>query len=164
MSNAVTLERTRVTLVRHGLAVMLIGLIGGFAWTFALLGEVRISPIPFAFFDSFPGDPARWRAVHVGCLLNGIMAVALAAVLHLFAPTDRQLAIVKNGVLFAIWANTVFYFASLVSPNRSLSMGDNALGAGNLAGAIGYTVALIGAFALIVAVISLMRAAARDDS
>ena len=36
-------KEAKATLGKHGLAVMLLGLVGGFAWAFALLGEVRIS-------------------------------------------------------------------------------------------------------------------------
>ena len=56
-------------ITKQGLVVMLLGLIAGFGWTFALLGEVKLSPIPITFMESFPGDPARWRSVHIGCLL-----------------------------------------------------------------------------------------------
>lgn len=144
-------------LAKNGIVVMIIGLLGGFAWTFALLGEVAISPIPFAFSDGFPGEPSNWRAVHIGCLMNGMMAVALAAIMPRFNPSERHETRIAWSVIFAIWANTVFYFANLVAPNRSLSIGDNALGEASLAGAIGYVTAIIGAVVLIYALIVLLQ-------
>ena len=149
----------QTSVARHGLAVMLVGLIGGFAWAFALLGEVKLSPIPFTLFDEFPGDPARWRVVHTGCILNGIMAMVMASVLGFFSTTPEQNRLVRLGILLAIWGNTVFYICSVFAPNRSLSIGDNALGAGNIAGTIGYLVAMVAAIGLILVVVTLLRAA-----
>lgn len=151
-------------LAKNGIAVMIVGLLGGFGWVFALLGEVAISPIPVVFADSFPGEPASWRAVHTGCLMNGIMALAIAGVMPRFNPSDKDASRIAWGVTFAIWANTVFYFANLSAPNRSLSIGDNALGAASLAGAVGYITALIGAAVLVYALIVLMRSAKDEQS
>jgi len=144
-------------LAKNGLVIMIIGLLGGFGWAFALLGEVAISPIPVVLADSFPGAPANWRAVHTGCLMNGIMALAIAAIMGRFEPSERDQKRVALSVTFAIWANTVFYFANLVAPNRSLSIGENALGEASLAGAVGYVTAMIGAVVLIYALIVLLR-------
>lgn len=138
-------------LAKNGLVVMIIGLLGGFGWAFALLDEVALSPIPLILADSFPGEPGNWRAVHTGCLMNGIMAVAVAAIVPRFNPNASQEKRVGLSVAFAIWANTVFYFANLAAPNRSLSIGTNALGEGSLAGAVGYTTAMVGAIVLIYA-------------
>ena len=138
-------------LAKNGLAVMIVGLLGGFAWTFALIEEVSLSPIPVVFADSFPGDPANWRAVHIGCLMNGIMALAIAGVMPRFSLPAPAQTRVTYSVIFAIWANTIFYFANLAAPNRSLSLGDNALGEASVAGAVGYTTAVIGAVVLIYA-------------
>ncbi|MEP3421928.1 MAG: hypothetical protein ABJN35_09360 [Erythrobacter sp.] len=143
-------------LAKQAVIVMLIGLFGGFAWTFALLEEVSLSPIPIVFADSFPGEPQNWRAVHTGCLMNGIMALAIAAAMPLFNPPEPAKKRVVIGVVFAIWANTIFYFANLMAPNRSLSLGENALGGASLAGSIGYITALIGAVALIYALFVLL--------
>ncbi len=149
-------------ITKHGLAVMLVGLLAGFGWAFALLGELRISPIPIVFMDSFPGDPVRWRSIHMGCLLNGIMALAFAGVLNLFSFTAKKGKLIAYSVLTAIWGNTVFYICNLFSANRSLSLGDNALGEANIFGAIGFIVAMIAAIALITLVIVLIRTPLRS--
>lgn len=143
-------------LARHGLMIVLIGLLAGFCWTFALLGEVALSPIPIVFADSFPGAANDWRIMHLGCLLNGIMALAISAVLPKFEVSVRAQQRVVICVALAIWGNTVFYSANLFAPNRSLSFGDNALGEASIAGGIGYFTALIGAAALIYAVVVLI--------
>ncbi|MFN2099986.1 hypothetical protein [Altererythrobacter sp. MF3-039] len=148
-----------ITIARHGFMVMLVGMIGGFAFAFALIDEVKLWPIPSALADSFPGNPDRWRAVHVGCLLNGIMAVAFAAVADRFAPTTRQAAWIKWGTVTTVWGNASFYIFALMAPNRGLSMDGNALGAGNLAGVISFTSGMVAAFALFAVIIIFLRCA-----
>jgi len=148
-------------LARHGLIVMLIGLIGGFGFTFAMLEEVSLSPIPIVFAESFPGAVNDWRILHLGCLLNGIMALGIAATMSKFDLGETKAKCVVLCVAAAIWGNTVFYFANLSAPNRSLSLGSNALGEGSLAGAIGYVTALIGALALIYAICVMVFAKAK---
>lgn len=144
--------RSETDLARHGLIVMLIGLLGGFGFTFAMLEEVSLSPIPIVFADSFPGAANDWRILHLGCLLNGIMALAIAATMPNFDLTEAKTRRICLCVAAAIWGNLVFYAANLSAPNRSLSFGDNALGEASAMGAVGYTTALIGAFALIYAI------------
>lgn len=145
-------------LVKQALWVIFIGLLGGFAWAFSLLGEVRVSPIPVTFYEGFPGAPDRWRSVHLGCLLNGLLALGLVAVLPLFELSKRDWQSLKLGLPMVIWGNTLFYLCGVFAPNHGLSLGDNALGAGSVAGAIGYLSALIAAIALTYIVILLLRA------
>jgi len=149
-------------ITKHGLAVILVGLFAGFGWAFALLGELRLSPIPIVFMDSFPGDPARWRSFHIGCLLNGIMALAFAAILNLFSLTAKRRKFVFYGLVLTIWGNTVFYFCNLFSPNRSLTLDDNALGEATIFGVIGFLSAMVAAIALIALVITLIRTPLRS--
>lgn len=151
-------------IVRHALAIMLLGLIAGFGYTYAILGEFRVSPIPFAFMESFPGDPMKWRTLHLGCLLNGMMAIALTYATTLFSASQHQMSRIRAGILLAIWGNALFYALSFFAPNRGLSIGSNSLGVGNLAGTISYLVAFAGAVGLIVAIVTLIRLPAADKS
>ena len=144
-------------LAKNGAGVMIVGLLAGFGWAFALLGEVALSPIPIVLADSFPGDPSNWRAVHTGCLMNGVMALAIAGVMGRFNLSEKEATRVAFCVIFAIWANTIFYIANLSAPNRSLSIGDNALGEASVMGAIGYVTALIGGITLLYALVVMLR-------
>ncbi len=72
-------KSNQLLLIRHGAAVMLLGMVAGFAYAFSLLGEISLSPIPVTFADNFPGRADGWRAAHVGNILNGVMIVALAS-------------------------------------------------------------------------------------
>ncbi len=149
-------SQARVSIIRHGAAVIFIGLLAGFAWTFALLEEVRISPIPLTVMEGFPGDPARWRIVHLGCILNGIMAICFGMAMGLFTMTPRQITGIKIATILIVWGNMVFYAASVFAPNRGLSFGDNAAGSGNMAGNIAYLGAFIAAFAALYVVASFL--------
>ena len=144
----ITLDARR-TIVRHALLVLFAGMIGGFAWAFSLLGEVRLSPIPITFFENFPGAPDRWRPTHTGCFMNAILALVLAANLDLFNMDEGLAKKLKLGVPLILWGNTVFYFFGVFAPNRGLSLGDNVQGAGNLSGAMAYSGAFIALVALI---------------
>ena len=147
----------QVAIVRHASLVLLIGFLAGFFWAFALLGEVKISPIPITFVEGIPGDPDRWRIVHLGSILNALMAFAFSAALELFAMTSNQARKLKLAALAAIWGNVVFYVFTVFAPNHGLSLGDNAVGQGNLAGAIGYLGAMIAAFGAIYVAVCLLR-------
>ena len=47
------------------------------------------------------------------------------------------------------WANPAFYWFGNASATRALSFGDNPLGATNVAGAVGFGAALLGALLII---------------
>ena len=72
----------------------------------------------------------------------------LAFAYRIAARTGR-LALYAKGIVFAGWANTIFYWFGNASANRALSFSDNALGAANILGTFGYLVAVIAAFVTI---------------
>jgi len=137
---------------------MIAALIGGFVLDFFMLGAISLSPAPVSIPISIAGSEPGWRAVHVGGLMNGIMAVALGLAMRRFALTDRDGAIVSWGTIIAVWANLVFYVFGMFAPNHGLTMTDNRLGPANLAGAIAFAPAILGAVTLLVALIVLLRA------
>lgn len=147
-------------LVGHGALVVIAGLLAGFCIGFVALGGFILDPLPSATF-SFPGTERGWRAMHIGSLLNGIMAIAVAAVLDRVvesAATRRTISLV---LILAIWANTVFYLAANFAANRGLSPWDNAVGEGSIAGLIAFTPAAVAAGVTIWVFALLARAAFR---
>lgn len=157
------IERTSAVLIKNGLAGMLIALIGGFMLTFKMLGGLSFSPIPIFIEYDLPGTVAGWRAVHLGMLLNGIMAIVLGMVVRLFVLRDGQASTVRWGVLIALWGNFCFYVFSMFGYNHGLTMGANRLGVGNWAGAAAFLPAVVGAVTLITVVIVLLRAPLKLD-
>lgn len=149
---------TSAALIKHGLAALLVALIGGFMLTFKMLGGISFSPVPLFIEYDLPGTAAGWRAVHLGMLLNGMMAIVLGMVVRLFVLADGSARTVRWGVLIAIWGNFCFYLFSMFGYNHGLTLGSNRLGEGNLAGALAFVPAVIGAVTLITAVIVLLCA------
>lgn len=149
-------------LVQHGIAALFVALIGGFMLTFSLLGGLSFSPLPIFIETAIPGTPQGWRAVHLGVLMNGMMAIAIGLVLRTRTLEARGLAIVSWGTLIAVWGNFCFYLFSMFGHNHGLSLGDNRLGPGNWAGAMAFIPALVGAVTLMTALVVLWRAPARE--
>lgn len=148
-------------MIKNGLAAMLVALLGGFMLTFEMLGGLSFSPLPLFIQMDLPGSVAGWKAVHLGMLMNGMMAIVLGLALRTLkvdAAAERRVA---WGVLIAVWGNFCFYLFSMFGHNHGLSLGDNRLGPGNWAGALAFLPALIGAVTLIYALVVMWRAPAR---
>ena len=155
---------TSAALIKHGLAALLVALIGGFMLTFEMLGGISFSPMPVFIEYDLPGTVAGWRAVHLGMLMNGMMAIVLGMVVRLFVLADGSANTVRWCVLVAIWGNFCFYLFSMFGYNHGLSIGANRLGEGNWAGAAAFIPAIVGAVTLITAVIVLLRAPLKSAS
>jgi len=151
-------DRHATRLIRNGIAVMVAALFGGFVLDFFMLGAISLSPAPISIPVSIAGSEGGWRAVHVGGLMNGVMAVALGLAMRRFALTDRDGAIVSWGAIIAIWGNLAFYVFGMFAPNHGLTLAGNRLGPGNLAGAIAFAPAILGAVTLLAALVVLLRA------
>lgn len=146
------------TLLRHGLIIILIGLVGGFCLLFSVLGNISFSPLPFNIDYQLPGTPAQWRAVHVGNIMNGIMAIIFALLMgHLYL-SDKAKRFVTYGLVATIWGNALFYIFGIFTPNKGLSLGDNNVGEANWAAIIAFLPAFIVAFVLMLIIIILLKA------
>ncbi len=156
--------KTSESLIKNGLAGLLLALIGGFMLTFKMLGGISFSPVPLFIDYDLPGTVAGWRAVHLGMLLNGMMAIVLGMVVRLFVLDDSQSSIVRWGVLIALWGNFCFYLFSMFGYNHGLTLGGNRLGEGNWAGAAAFVPAVVGAVTLIAVVIVLLRSPIKSPS
>ena len=150
-------EHTR-RLIKNGLAVMIVSLLAGFILAFSMIGAISFSPLPIFIKAQIPGSPQGWHAVHVGAMMNGLMAVLIGVIARWFALSDRGAAVVSWGTIVAIWANVCFYVFGMFAPNHGLSLQSNGLGHANLAGAIAFLPAFIGALTLFAALIVLLLA------
>lgn len=156
--------KTSESLIRNGLAGLLLALIGGFMLTFKMLGGISFSPVPLFIEYDLPGTVAGWRAVHLGMLLNGMMAIVMGMVVRLFLLSDSSANTVRWGVLIALWGNFCFYLFSMFGYNHGLTLGANRLGEGNWAGALAFVPAVVGAVTLITVVIVLLRSPIKPPS
>jgi styrene-oxide isomerase len=129
-------------IVRHSTLVIGIALLGGFALGWSLVPES--GPIQVG------GTTRGWVATHVGGMLNGVMALVFALVLDRVALPDKLRQWSGLCLIFAIWSNTVFYWAGNFAPNRGLTLTGNNLGEGTLLGVIAFLPAAIAAVAIFV--------------
>lgn len=132
-------------LIKHGLAAVLGGLFGGFLLGFSMVGGMSLSPVPVFFQFELPGTSSGWRILHIGTLMNGIMALAIGLVMRTVYLSDARARGVFLGIAIAIWGNFCFYLFGMFAPNHGLSIEANRLGPGSLAGAIAYLPAIFAA-------------------
>jgi hypothetical protein len=136
-------------LLRHGFMALLVGLVGGFLFTFSLIGGVSFSPLPVAIEMDIPGTTKGWRVLHVGMLMNGLMAIAVALAMHDVSLSPRVARRVYVGTAIAVWGNFSFYFFGMFAPNRGLTAGGNQLGEASVAGVLAFFPAILSAATLI---------------
>lgn len=153
MSNRIYASR----MTKNGLAAIFVALIGGFALTFTMTRGISLWPLPVFVDYILPGSEKGWRIFHTGMLMNGIMAVALGAAMQRLEMPANKASLASWGVVIAVWGNCLFYLFGMFAPNHGLSIGTNALGAGNLAGALAFLPAIVGAITLMVAVALMFR-------
>ena len=132
-------------LLGHAMYVLVIGLLAGFMLAFSLIGGLEILPTVFVDIAVF-GTTEGWVRAHGGGIMNAIMMVAFAFALPQCNLAEGRAALYSKGIIFAGWSNTIFYWFGNASGSRALSFTDNALGASNIFGLIGYTLAVIAAF------------------
>lgn len=144
-------------LLKHGFIILLIGLFGGFFLTFSVLGAIPLFPLSVSIDYQIPGTPAQWRAVHVGNIMNGLMAIIFALLMAHLHLTDKAKRFVTYGTIATIWGNALFYIFGIFTPNRGLTLGDNSVGEANWASIIAFGPAFIVAFVLIIIVIVLYK-------
>jgi len=158
--------RRQALMIGHGTLVLVLGLLVGFVFLFNLIGEVTLWPIPGTLHVAIPGDPARWRAAHLGNLTNGLMAIALGLCLPRVRLSPGAEGFVTWSVIAAIWGNAGFYLLSaLGAAGRGLTFGPNRFGGGDVLSILAFLAGYPGAFVLPVAVLLVARgafAAARD--
>lgn len=115
----------------HGVLMIFATLLGGLGYWIFLIGGFEIIP-GYILPIELPGSADGWRRAHSGPAMNGLMVLAVAAVLPRLgfaAARARMLGwlIVADG-----WANVIFYFFGNFAANRGLSFGANVFGQGDL--------------------------------
>ena len=142
------MEAYQKRLTGHALILLIIGLLAGFMLAFSLIGGLEVVPTLFVTIPTF-GTTEGWVRAHSGGIMNGLMLIAFAFIMPHCSLAVERLQLFAKGIIFAGWANTVFYWTGNASGSRALSFSDNELGASNILGIIGYTLAVIAAFVTI---------------
>ena len=149
-------------LVKNGLAAMLVALIAGFLLIFSMIGGILLSPIPYLISFDMPGTTQGWRVLHLGMLMNGLMAIALGLAMRWYALTDNTAMRIHLGTSIAVWGNFCFYLFGMFAPNHGVTLEANRLGEASLYGALAFFPALLGAITLFYATYVLFRAEPKE--
>lgn len=149
-------------LIKNGVAAMLVALVAGFLLIFSMIGGLSLSPVPVLFEFDMPGTTEGWRIVHLGMLLNGIMAIVLGVAMRAYVLSDGHSRGIQWGTSIAVWGNFCFYIFGMFAPNHGVTLEANRLGEASFAGALAFFPALLGAVTLIYALCVLFRAESAD--
>ena len=145
-------------MVGHGAVVMFIGMLAGFGLVASLIGGMELIPGSIIEFK-IPGDAAAWARAHVGGMFNGLFVMVVALLIPALNMGEKPAGQLHWMLIGTGYANTVFYWAALLAPNRALTFADNVHGASNLWAIVGLLPALVFAVIALIAVSILMRAA-----
>ena len=151
-------------LLKHGVAAMLVGLFSGFLLIFSMIGGMSLSPIPVLIPFELPGTTEGWRIIHLGMLLNGMMAILLSVAMRALYMPDKKAFWVSVGITIAIWGNFMFYVFGMFAPNHGVTLEANRLGEASIAGALAFVPAVIGAVTSIYALILMLLSEPAEDS
>jgi hypothetical protein len=143
-------------MVAHGAVIILIALAAGFGLVISLIGGFEVFPGTIIEFG-FPGDPGAWARTHAGGIMNGLLVIAGALVIHAMELPQKTGSRLFWMLVGTGYANTVFYWGALFAPSRAVTFGDNRLGETNLAGVLGFAPALVFAFITMIAMVILIR-------
>lgn len=132
-------------MVGHGAVLMLIALAAGFGLAMSLVGGFEFIPGSIAEFE-LPGDSRAWARTHAGGLLNGLMVLVVALLLHAMSLPERAEGQIGWMIVGAGYANTIFYWAGMLAANRALTFGTNRFGESDIMALIGFTPAFVFAF------------------
>jgi len=153
-------SRYQALMIGHGATVLLVGICVGYVLAFNLLGELRFWPIPGAWDIAIPGEPARWRAAHIGAITNALMLIAVALCLPVLKLQRSGERFVAWGLILSVWGNIGFFLSSaLGASGRALSVGANRFGSGDALNNFGFLIAYPGAFITVAVLIIVIRRA-----
>ena len=154
----------RITnMIGHSAVVIFIALLAGWGLAMSLIGGFEIFPGNILAFE-IPGDSSAWARAHTGGLLNGLLVLAFAWVLSSLNLGDRKSFHIWWMIVGTAYANTIFYWAGIMAPNRAISAGSNRLGEASFAGIVGFLPAAVFALVLMLAMVIVARAAFSKDT
>lgn len=150
-------------MIGHSAIVIFIALLAGWGLAMSLIGGFEIFPGNILFFE-IPGDSSAWARAHTGGLLNGLLVLAFAWVVSTLDLAESKSFHIWWMIVGTAYANTIFYWAGILAPNRAITAGSNRLGEASLAGVIGFLPAAVFALVLMVAMVIIAGAAFSKDN
>lgn len=120
MSSHTLSQQQRAGLVFHGLLVIMLGFFGGMAWIIVLGEYLQFWPLPGIELD-LPDNKELWRNAHTGPIMNGVLAIGLAAVSPFIHLSKKMTNAMYSAIVIMIWFNTMGYSVAPFSSNRGLN-------------------------------------------
>ena len=112
-------------MIGHAALILFIGMLAGFGLLVSLIGGIELIPgtvIPISIF----GGTDAWVRAHTGGILNALLILGVALALPLLRFQAQAAGRIKWMIVGTGWANTLFYWAALLAPNRALSFASTA--------------------------------------
>jgi hypothetical protein len=149
-------------MIGHAALILIVGMLAGLGLLVSLIGGIEL--IPGQVIDlSIPGDAGAWARTHVGGILNALLVFVVALLISGLGFSEahgRRIALFMVGTG---WANTLFYWAALLTANRALTFGTNRFGPTNFAAIIGLAPALFFVVLSIIAMSMIAKQAWKRD-
>ncbi|SFQ31529.1 styrene-oxide isomerase StyC [Pseudomonas borbori] len=145
------MKKQQRNMVGHGTVILLVGMLTGFGLLVSLLGGMELIPGTIISF-SIPGDPGSWARAHLGGMLNGMLIMLVAVLITTLSLSARVAGHLYWMLVGTGYANTLFYLAALLAPNRALSFADNQFGESSIFAVIGLLPALVFVVVSIIAI------------
>ncbi len=152
------LDTLQKRMIGHGALIMLVAFLAGGGLLVSLVGGLELVPGQISPIEIF-GPTDAWVRAHLGGMLNAILVMVVALVLPVLGFTDGGARRVGLMLVGTGWANTLFYWAALLAPNRALTFADNRHGEANWIAWLGLAPALVFTVVIFIAFIVITRRA-----
>jgi hypothetical protein len=148
-------SRLQSLLVAHGALVFLVGMLAGFPFALLVQHGLEVSAPGTAAGPPVPGDVRGWRMAHLEGVLNGVLLIAVAAVLPRLSLSTRAQTVLAWLLIVTAWGNMI---ASVIGPifgGRGLALG------GSIANSLMFVLFTVAVVTVIVAMVLVARGALR---
>lgn len=126
----------------HAALILLVAMLAGVGLLVSSIGAIELIPGRLIAI-AIPGNAGAWARTHVGGILNALLIFAVALIVPGLGFSRRTAATLGTIMVGTGWANTLFYWAAMLAPNRALTFAANRFGDANLASVIGLAPALV---------------------
>lgn len=119
--NALREQREFSRLIVSGGALFAFGLLAGLIYTFALIGQIEVWPLPWHITLASYWDADAWRRAHVGSLMNAIAVLVFASAAKAISLPDSSWFPFALCVQATAWLNSAAYVLAAILGVRGLS-------------------------------------------
>jgi hypothetical protein len=116
-------SRMRALLVLNGFGLLLLAVLIGWVWFFALLRAVVLWPLPFDIPVQLPDDGRAWRMAHMEGITQGLMLIGIAFGGQFMELSRRQFGWLFWSALITAWLFTVPTIFNALFGTRGLAFG-----------------------------------------